>query len=90
MSLGHLLELELLCLCGLPHGALQLPLPPVDLLGLDGDLLAPLDHLDLHVLLLDPLLGLGSLELIRQLSLSFLQNVSLFEKLLRNSNRTFV
>ena len=81
MSLGHLLELELLSLGGLPDGAVQLLLPPLDLLGLDSDLLAPLDHLDLHVLLFDPLLGLGSLELVRKLSLSFLQNVSLFEVL---------
>ena len=51
MCLRHLLQLELLRLCWLPDGALQLLLPPVDLLRLDRDLLAPLDHLMDHTLM---------------------------------------
>merc|ERR1719242_331779 len=60
------------CLSRFPHGALQLLLSPLDLLGLDSDLLAPLYHLDLHVLLLNPLLSFGGLQLICELCLSFL------------------
>jgi hypothetical protein len=36
--------------------------------------LRPLDHFDLHLLLLDPLLRLGRLQLVSKLSLSFLEN----------------
>ncbi len=36
------------------------------------NLLCPLHHLDLHLLVLDPLLGLGGLELVGKLGLSFL------------------
>ena len=72
VSLSQLLQLELLSLGRLPDGALQLLLSPLDLLGLDSDLLAALYHPDLHVLLLDPLLRLGGLQLIGQLSLGFL------------------
>merc|ERR1719412_1852410 len=71
VSLSQLLQLELLSLGRLPDGALQLLLSPLDLLGLDSDLLAALYHPDLHVLLLDPLLRLGGLELIGQLGLGF-------------------
>ena len=76
VSLGQLLQLVLLGLGRLPDGALQLLLPSLDLLGLDSDLLAPLDDSDLHVLLLDPLLRLGGLQLVGQLSLGFLINLT--------------
>lgn len=55
------------------HGGHQLLLRAVDLLLLNSDLLLPLHHLDLDLLQADLLLLFGRLQLVRQLSLCFLE-----------------
>ena len=72
VALGHSLHLVRLGLGGELHRGRQLLLLAHDLLLLDLDLLPPLHHLDLDLLVTDLLLDLGRLQLVRQLRLGFL------------------
>merc|ERR1719220_881743 len=73
VTLGHGLNLEGLSLGWQLHGGRQLLLLPLDLLLLDLDLLPPLHHLDLDLLVPDLLLYFSCLQLVSKLSLSFLE-----------------
>ena len=72
VALSDGLHLVGLGLGGELHGGRQLLLLAHDLLLLDLDLLPPLHHLDLDLLVTDLLLDLGRLQLVRQLRLGFL------------------
>lgn len=61
LSLSQPLQSEFLCFCRLLDFGLQLHLLADDLLLLQCNLLRPLHHLNLHLLLLDALLGFGHL-----------------------------
>ncbi|UYV70588.1 hypothetical protein LAZ67_7003622 [Cordylochernes scorpioides] len=69
-------------------GGLQLLLPAQDLLLLHQNLLRALHHLDLHLLLLDHLLGLGSLEAVGQIRLCFLHTTGRKHFSIRHQTRT--
>ncbi len=58
LSLSQLLQAVPLSVCRFLHLGLQLLLPTGDLLLLQHDLLRPLNHLDLHLLLFNTLLRL--------------------------------
>ena len=72
LSLGQLLHLVSLRLGRPLDRGDQLLLSAVNLLLLNGDLLLPLNHLDLNLLQTDLLLLLGSLQLVGQLGFCFL------------------
>lgn len=72
-ALGLGLDFEGFGLRGEADGGGELLLPPRRLRRLDVDGLAPLHHLDLHLLRPDRLLQLGRLQLVRQLRLRLLQ-----------------
>ena len=72
VALSDGLHLVRLSLGGELHRGRQLLLLAHDLLLLDLDLLPPLHHLDLDLLVTDLLLNLGRLQLVRQLRLGFL------------------
>ena len=61
VGFSHLLQFELLGLGWLADGGVEFSLTSDDLLFLHLDLLTTLDHTDLHLFLLDPLLCLSSL-----------------------------
>lgn len=75
MSLSQLLHPVGFGLGGPLHDGDQLLVRALDLLLLDGDLLLPLHHLDFDLLHPDLLLLLGRLQLVRQLSLRFLERL---------------
>lgn len=61
LCLSQPLQAVFLCFCGLLDFSFQLLLLAGDLLLLQHNLLCPLHHLNLHLLLLNALLGLGHL-----------------------------
>ena len=61
LRLSQLLQAVFLCFCGLPHFSFQLLLLAGDLLLLQHNLLSSLNHLNLHLLIFNALLGLGHL-----------------------------
>lgn len=75
VSLSQLLHLIGFSLSRSLHDGDELLVRALDLLLLNGDLLLPLHHLDFDLLHTDFLLLFGSLQLVSQLSLSFLERL---------------